>query len=78
MDGCHETFFDPETFFQKHMNQRRQTIGGAGGIGNNVVRFRIILAFIDAHNDCRAITFGRRADDFLLRHGGPPAFGRHE
>ena len=37
--------------------------------------FGVVFAFVDAHDDGRAIALGRRGDDDLLRAGGEVALG---
>ena len=49
------------TSFQQHLDHRRQAVGGAGGIGNDVVLGRVVLVLVDAQHD---------GDVFILRRGG--------
>jgi hypothetical protein len=49
MDGSHQSGFNADAFLQKHVNQRRQAVGGAGSVGNDVVKSRIIFLLIDSH-----------------------------
>ena len=57
------------------MHQWRQAIRGARRVGDDVVLFGIVFAFIHAHHDRRALALGRGRDDDLLRAGGEVAFG---
>jgi hypothetical protein len=37
VDGGHQAFVDAETFLEQHMNNRREAVRGAGGVGNDVM-----------------------------------------
>ena len=65
MNRGHQAADDVE-FFIQHFDHRSEAVCGAGGIGNDIVRFRIVGVFIDAHYDGRIIIFARRSDDDLL------------
>lgn len=52
--------------FMKHLHHRCQAVGRAGCIGNDIVFFRVIGIFIDAHDDGGIVIFaGSRNDNFL-------------
>ena len=50
VDGGHQPLGDPEVFMQ-HLDRRRDAVGGAGSIRDNVMLFRVIGAFINAKHD---------------------------
>ena len=70
VDGGHESFGDAKAFFEKHVNQGRQAVGGAGGVGNQMMPGGIIGFVVDSHDDCsHAVAFGRRGDDDFFGAG---------
>ena len=50
MDGGHQAALDLEVFMQ-NLDERREAIGGAGGVGNDVVFLRIVQVVVDPHDD---------------------------
>ena len=70
VDGGHEAFLEAEAFLEQHMDERRQAVGGAGGVGNDVVLGRIVLVVVHAHHDRDVLVLGRGGDDDLLGAGG--------
>ena len=57
------------------MNNRRQTIRGAGSVRNDGVRLGIVFVLVDAHDDRGAIAFGRSGNDNLFGAGSEMALG---
>src|SRR5262249_40160673 len=51
VDGGHEALFDAKAFFQKHMHHGSQAVGGATGVGDDVVIGRIVFVMVHAHDD---------------------------
>ncbi len=64
----HEASLDLEVFMQD-LGHRRQTVGGAGGVGNDVVLPRVVAVGIDAHDDGDVRVGGRGGDDDLAGAG---------
>lgn len=75
VDGGHETFLHAETFFEKDMDEGSKTVGGAGGVGDDVVLGVVVLVVVHAHDDGDIFAFGRSRDDDLFAPGGDMAFG---
>ena len=65
MDGGHESFFDTESLFKENMNEGSETVGGTGGIGDDVMFCVVVLEVIDAHDDGDVLAFRRGGDDYL-------------
>ena len=59
MDGGHETLIDADALFQKDVNNRRETVGGAGSVRNDVVAAGIVFLVVDSHHDSDVLLFGR-------------------
>ncbi len=57
------------------MDQRRQAVGGAGGVGDDEVLGGVVDFVVDAHDDGGVFTLGRGRDDDLLGAGGDVALG---
>ena len=75
VDGGHETFFHAETFFEEDMDEGSETVGGAGGVGDDVVFGVVVLVVVHAHDDGDVLAFGRSRDDDLFATGGDVSFG---
>ena len=75
MDRGHQALLDPESLLEQHMDQGREAIGGAGGVGNDVMRGRLVLGVIHPHDQSDVLALGRSRDDHLLRPGGEMAAG---
>src|SRR5581483_225215 len=69
---------DTETFLEKHVDDRGQTVRGATGVRDNIVLGRIVLLVVDAHDDGDVFALGGRRDDDLARSGFQmaPSLGR--
>ena len=50
----------------KHLDDRRQAVGGAAGVGDDVVLGRIVLVFVDAEHDGDVFVGGGSGDDDLF------------
>ena len=74
MNCGHQPFFDAESFFQEHMHQRRQAIGRAGGVGNDMMPGRIVLVVVYPHHNRDVIPFGGRGNDDLFGPGNQMSF----
>ena len=64
--GGHQALGDAKTFLEQHMHDRRETVGGAGGVGDDVVVCCVVQVVVDAHNDSQIFALGRCGDDDLL------------
>ena len=49
MHRRHEPFLDTEAFLEEHMNNRREAVRGATGVGNDVVLGGVVLIVIHPH-----------------------------
>ncbi len=65
VDGGHRAFLDAELFVQ-HLHHRRQTIGGAGSVRDDVVLGGIVRTFVHAEHDGDVFVLGGSRDDDLL------------
>ena len=59
VDRGHQTFLDAEAFLEKDVDDRRQAVRGATGVGNDVVLGRVVLLVVDAHDDGDVLALGR-------------------
>ena len=48
------------------LDHRGQTVGGAGGIGNDVVLGRVVHVIVHAQHNRQILTLGRGGDDHFL------------
>ena len=65
VDGGHHAVLDTKSFVYD-FGHRRQAVGSAGSIGNDVVLGCIVFTFIDAHDNGDVFALGRsRNDDFF-------------
>ena len=75
VDGGHEAFLDPETFLEEDVDDGGETVGGAGGVGDDVVFGGVVFGVVDAHDDGDVLAFGGGGDDDLFAAGGDVALG---
>ena len=68
MNGGQNALFDPEAL-EQHFGNRRQTVGGATGIRDDMMLSSIIFFIVHAHADGNIFTLGWRADDHLFGAG---------
>ena len=69
VNGGHQGLLDAEGIMD-NLGHRRQTVGGAGGVGHHV-HIRGVLLMVHAHDESgRAVVLGRGRDDDLLRAMG--------
>ena len=68
VDGGHHAVFDTEIFMDD-FGHRCQAVGGAGGIGDDVVLGGVVFVFVDSHYDGDVFTLGRSRDDDFFRAG---------
>ena len=66
MDRRHQAGLDPDPFLEQHVNDGRQAVRGAGGIRDDVVLGRVVLALVDAHHQRLDVALARCRDDDLL------------
>src|SRR5690606_13328019 len=64
--GGHQAALDAPLVVQ-HLGQRRQAVGGAGGVGDD--RLALVGLVVDAEDEHRRVVLGRRRQDHLLRAG---------
>ena len=78
MDGGHQAPADAEVI-EDHLGKRSQAVGGAGGIGDDMVDGRVILILVDPHDKGLDSALGRCGDDDLAgtRHRDGPGPNRH-
>ncbi len=67
--GGHQAAVDAEAILQ-HLGHRGQAVGGAAGIGNDVVLLGIVLIVVDAQANGNILAFGRRTNNYLLAASG--------
>ena len=64
----HQRAADAEVLVQ-HLGHRREAVGGAGRVRDDVVLGRVVLLVVDADDDRDVLVLGGRGDDDLLRAG---------
>ena len=65
VDGDHIADLDAELALQ-HQGHRGQAVGGARGVGHDIVLGRVVLVLIHAHDDGDVLFLGRGGDDDLF------------
>jgi hypothetical protein len=60
---------------QQHVHHRREAVGGAARVGDDVVLGGVVLLVVDAHDDGDVLTLGRCRDDHLLGARGQVPLG---
>jgi hypothetical protein len=65
----------PKPFFEEDVDDGGEAIGGAGGVGDDVMLGGIVFVLVDAHDHGQAIALGGGADDDLFGAGGEMTFG---
>src|SRR5690625_2300372 len=68
VDRGHEATHDAELLVQ-HLGRRGQAVGGAGGVGENVVLRRVVVGVVDTHDEGGVHVLAGRGDDDLLGTG---------
>ena len=71
----HETLLDAEALFEKDVDDRREAVRCATGVGNDVVLGRVVFVVVHAHDDSDVLFLGGSGDDDFLRTGVEVAFG---
>src|SRR5207249_6060613 len=61
VDRRHHPLLDPEAFVQD-LGQGHEAVGGAAGVGDDVVRVGVVAVVVYAH-DVRVVLIGRRGRD---------------
>ena len=51
VDRGHQAGLDADAFLQQHVDDGREAVGRAGGVGDDVVLGRVVLALVDAHDE---------------------------
>src|SRR5215471_501204 len=74
VDSGHRSALDFE-IVMNHFGHRRQAIGGAGSVGDNVVLAGIVLIFINSENDGNILIFSRGGDDDFFYRSAKMLFG---
>lgn len=72
--GYHDASFDGVIVVQD-FGEGGQAVGGAAGVGDNVVFVFVVLVFIDAEDDGNVRVFGWRGDEDFFGAGGEVLFG---
>ena len=75
VNGRHQAGFDSDAFLEKHVNQRREAVGRAGGVGDDVVLGRIVFVFIHADEEGLHFALAGGGDDDFLGAGGQMSLG---
>jgi len=75
MTGGHQTVFEAEIFMQ-HLDHRRQTVGSAGGVGDDPVAGRVEVPMIDPIDKGGVELFPGRPQDDSFRPGPQMPFIR--
>src|SRR2546421_732558 len=65
VDGGHRAAVDPEALVQT-VRQGDAAVGGAGGVGDDLVRRRVVPVVVPPHHDGDVLALGGGADDALL------------
>src|SRR6185312_8755650 len=65
VDGGHQRLLDAEAVVD-NLGGGGEAVGGAGGVGDDVVLGWVIRVLVDAEHDGDVLAFGRRGDDHLL------------
>ena len=60
---CGHDAADDAACFQDDLDHRRQAVGGATGVGEDVVLGRVVLVVVDAEHDGEVLVGGGRGDD---------------
>ena len=68
MNGIHEAALDAEVL-EQDLRERREAVGRAGRVGDDVVLLLIVLVVVDAHDDGDVLVLGGSRDDDLLGAG---------
>jgi hypothetical protein len=68
VDRGHEAGFDPE-LVQQDLGHRADRVGGARGVGDDVVPLGVVGVVVDAEDDRQVGVGRRRGDDHLVRAG---------
>src|SRR5208283_4427524 len=63
VDGGHDAADDAECVVE-HLDHGREAVGGATGVGEDVVLGRIVLVVVDAEHDGEVLVGGRGRDDY--------------
>lgn len=74
MDGSHETFLNPEPFFEENVDEWGETVGGTGGVGDDVMFGVVVLGVVHAHDDSDVFAFCGGGDNDLFTPSGDVAF----
>src|SRR4029453_16567220 len=64
-DPGYQALDDAEVLVE-NLGHRRHTVGGAGGVRDDVVVCRVVLVLVDAHHDGDVLVLGRSRDEDLL------------
>ena len=71
----HEALLEAEALLEHDVDERHEAVGGAGGVGDNVVFGGVVLAVVHAHDDGDVLVLRRGGDDDLLGAGHDVAVG---
>ena len=64
VDRGHDPALDADGVVE-HLGHRCEAVGGAGGVGDDVVRGRVVSVVVDAEHDGQVFVLGRGGDDDL-------------
>ena len=74
VDGGHDAADDAEGVVE-HLDDRREAVGGAAGVGDDVVLGCVVLVVVDAEDDGDVLVAGRGGNDDLLDGGAEMRLG---
>ena len=74
VDGGHDAGLDAEGVVE-HLDDRGEAVGGAAGVGDDVVRGGVVLVRVDAEDEGDVLVGGGGGDDDLLDGGAEVGLG---
>ena len=75
MNGGHQTLSNAEAFLEQHVHDRGQAVGGAGGVGHDVMIRAVVEMVVHAHHHGEILVLGWGGNNHLLRAGFDMALG---
>ena len=75
VNGGEQTFLETEAFFEEHVDERREAVRGAGGVGNDAVFGDVEFVVVHAHHDGDVFALRGSGNDDLLSASGDVALG---
>jgi len=63
VDGCHEALIHAKSLLEENVDEWGETVGGAGGVGDDVVLRVVVLGVVYPHDHGDILAFGRSGDN---------------